>query len=72
MITMVAAEKVYREQGNNWYLAYMMATEEPSTGNITGADVQGAADDVRFAAGSVIDFPGGKWKAFEDGTFAAE
>ena len=72
MITMVSAKKVHREAAGDWYLAVMTATEEPSSGTITGADVEGANDDDRFAAGSVIIMPDGNWIAFEDGEFSAK
>lgn len=68
-MTMVKAEKVYRASGN-WYLAYITSTEEPANGNITGADVDGCSNDIQFAAGSVIDYPSGKYEAFEDGLFS--
>ena len=71
-MTIVSAEKVHRDGNNDWYLAYIMSTEEPSIGTITGADVNGCAADDRFAAGSVVEYPGGTWKAFEDGEFSAK
>ena len=72
MITMVSAKKVYREGPHDWYLAVMTATEEPSKSDITGADVEGAADDDRFVAGSAIITPASNWIAFEDGEFSAK
>lgn len=75
-MTIVSAEKVsanaQRDSQYDWYLAYIVSTEEPSTGSVTGADVLGCAPEDRFAAGSVIDHPGGTWKAFEDGEFSAK
>lgn len=68
-MTIVTAEKVYREGQGDYYLAYIVAEEEPSKTDITGADVIGCNDDDRFAAGSVIEYPDGKYKAFKDGVF---
>lgn len=71
-MTMVSARKVYREAEGDWYLAVISATEDPASGNITGADVTGANDDDKFAAGSVVITPDSNWIAFEDGVFSAK
>ena len=75
-MTIVSAEKVHanahRDAKYDWYLAYIMSTEEPSSSTITGADVLGCAPDDRFVAGSVVEHPAGMWKAFEDGEFSAK
>lgn len=77
MINLVAAKKetpVGSGKGTpgDWYRAVMTATEEPTSGSITGADVNGASDDDRFTAGSAIITPSGNWIAFDDGEFAAK
>lgn len=70
-MTIVTAEAAYREAEGDWYLAYIVATEEPKS-NVTGADVIGCSPDDRFVAGSVIDCPSGQYVAFEDGVFSAK
>lgn len=72
MITMVSATKKERKTGGDWYLAVMTSTEDPSKSNITGADVEGASNDDKFVAGSVIICPSANWVAFEDGEFSAK
>lgn len=70
------AEKVMpdaqRDAKYDWYLAKIESTEEPTSGEVTGADVDGCSANVRFAAGSVIAFPSGRWEAFSDGEFSAQ
>ena len=68
-MTIATAQQVNTGLEGDWYLAYIMATEEPSKTDITGADVIGCSDDDKFAAGSVVEFPSGKYKAFEHGNF---
>lgn len=72
MITLVSAAKKERAEAGDWYLAVMTATEEPAKSNITVADVEGASDDDRFVAGSVIICPASNWVAFSDGQFSAK
>ena len=71
MITMVAAQKVFRDKPGDWYLAVMTSTSMVD-GVVTGKDVVGASDDDRFAAGSAIITPGGNVIAFEDETFSTK
>ena len=49
-MTMVAAVKRDRSDGNRWYWAYIVSDERVSEGDYTGADVEGANDDARFVA----------------------
>lgn len=69
-MTIVTSEKVYREGNYDYYVAYIVSEEEPSKTDVTGADVLGCSPDDRFAAGSVIEYPEGKYIAFADGNFS--
>lgn len=69
MMRVVTAESVTRETPGDWYLAYIVSTEDLTNNTPTGADVEGMADDDRLAAGSVIRTPAGVWDALEDGVF---
>lgn len=76
MINLVSAKKAVpvgsgKGTDGDWYLAVMTATEDPASGVITGADVNGAGADDKFVAGSVIITPSGNWVAFDDGDFSA-
>lgn len=71
MITMVAAQKVFRDKPGDWYLAVMTSTSMVD-GVVTGKDVEGASNDDRFVAGSAIITPGGNVIAFEDETFSTK
>lgn len=68
---LVKSEKVHREAAGDWYLAVIVSEDAPEDGEVTGADVDGCAEDDRFAAGSVIVTPSGSWVAFTDGVFSA-
>ena len=70
-MTMVAAVKRDRSDGNRWYWAYIVSDESVSEGDYTGADVEGANDDARFVAGSMIRTPSGMMDALSDGHFVA-
>lgn len=69
---LVKSESVYRKTEGDWYLAVIVAEEEPESGEITGKDVEGCNDDDLFAAGSVIITPSSNWVAFTDGKFSAK
>lgn len=68
-ITMVSGKAVNNPgKEGDWYLAVMTSTEDVA-GKITGADVDGANDDDKFKAGSVIVGPNGNAIALEDEVF---
>lgn len=70
-MTMVAAVKRYRKDSNDWYWAYIVSDEAVDAGEVTGADVDGANDDDRFVAGSMLRTPAGMMDALKDGYFTA-
>lgn len=49
--------------------AIILSETTPASLDITGADVDGLADDYVLAQGSVIITPGARYKAFSDGLF---
>lgn len=53
----------------DWWKVVIVSTEEPAQLDITGADVDGMADDAGIAAGSVLITPDSNYIAFEDGVF---
>lgn len=58
------------ENGKDWWRCVIVATSEPESMEISGADVDGVADDDGIAAGSVLLYPdNNKLIAYEDGVF---
>lgn len=54
--------------GHKWWRVILTATEAPeSLDELTGADVDGMDDNIRFAAGSVLLTPDGNSVLYEDG-----
>ena len=54
--------------GHKWWRVILTATETPeSLDELTGADVDGMDDNIRFAAGSVLLTPDGNSVLYEDG-----
>ena len=54
--------------GHKWWRVILTATETPeSLDNLTGADVDGMDDNIRFAAGSVLLTPDGNSVLYADG-----
>ena len=58
--------------GINKGIVLVVSPTEPTSANITGADVDGLPDDFVLAAGSVIVTPSANYIAFEDGIFTAK
>lgn len=58
--------------GHKWWRVVLTATEAPDSLQLTGADVDGMDDNIRFEAGSVLLTPDGNYIAFEDGNFSGE
>lgn len=56
------------ENGRKWWRVILTATEAPeSLDELTGADVDGMDDNIRFAAGSVLLTPDGNSVLYADG-----
>lgn len=58
--------------GHKWWRVVLTATEAPDSLQLTGADVDGMDDNIRFEAGSVLLTPDKNYIAFEDGDFSGE
>lgn len=50
--------------------AVILSDSTPASLNITGADVDGLANDFVLAQGSILITPGANYIAFEDGVFS--
>lgn len=55
--------------GHKWWRVVLTATEAPDSLQLTGADVAGMDDNIRFESGSVLLTPSANYIAFEDGVF---
>ena len=55
--------------GHKWWRVVLTATEAPDSLQLTGADVDGMDDNIRFESGSVLLTPSSNYIAFEDGVF---
>lgn len=58
--------------GHKWWRVVLTAAEAPDSLQLTGADVDGMDDNIRFEAGSVLLTPDKNYIAFEDGDFSGE
>ena len=66
MIQILMGENLTRADGSTAYWCHLIASEEPNSLAITGADV-GLGENTVLAAGSTIRWPGGKAMLYEDG-----
>lgn len=58
--------------GHKWWRVVLTATEAPDSLQLTGADVDGMDDNIRFESGSVLLTPDKNYIAFEGGVFSGE
>ena len=57
------------ETAKNRYWFMLSSTEDVSALPTSGADIEGAADDIIIARGSVLMVPGKKYFAYDDNAF---
>lgn len=72
MLKLLNREAVINANGTTAYRCVLLASAAPASLDITGADVEGLADDDVIAAGSVLIVPNKNYIAFTDGTFTAK
>ena len=69
MLQVIYAEKETRRQPGEWFKCLIMGDEELDDNYITGADVEGMADDAHLAVGSAISTPGTLYVCYTDEYF---
>lgn len=65
----VKATPVLHPEGKDAYIVTLVATSAPASLSVTGADVDGMADDAIVAAGSQLIINNKNYIALEDGVF---
>lgn len=66
-IKIVFSDPMETRKNRYWFM--LSSTEDVETLPTSGADIEGAADNITIARGSVLMVPGKKYFAYDDNAF---